>query len=729
VRSPLARLLLVSFVSLFLELLMIRWISTEIRIFAHLKNLALIACFAGLGLGYGLRRKQFSPLLSYWGMAILVVLALPPSVLGQWSLKNLNRWIVFKDLYSWTPANDIATMAMAVCVLLAIFLDIVFMFIPLGQMLGRIFRESPNPLRDYTWNVAASLVGILAFTGLSVLGTPPWVWFLCAFIPMLALLPRRHLTQIGALVPLLLMLGAPLLDVPSPAIISVQWSPYQKIQMWRLQARPAGPGRWTLAADIEKDQGPVMYMLDVNDTAMMWLLDLSPRELGRYPWVEAPGKIEWYDFPYHIYDAPRRVLVIGAGGGNDTAAALRHGAGHVDAVEIDPFIAALGRKYHPEHPYDDPRVTVHVNDARRFLAATHEKYDLIVFAQLDNTDYNSMSNLSNIRMDSYIYTRQSIAAAYRLLAPDGVMVVNFGADENQGRRTVRMIADAIGTVPRSFKNDLQMLFKGVQDTYVIDPSHRLDRALASDRALAAWVAQREMRWTPSYDTPDVSDDWPYWFLPRKAVPSLQIMVMIFIVAVSAALIMILLPGRSRAIDLHFFFLGAAFMLLEVHSISRVALLLGATWLPNAAVISVVLLMIILGNLVVARLRPAWKVSYALLGVSLLVQLIPQTLYIDPASNASVALALIVYALPIFFAALIFGRSFDACAAPDDALRSNLLGAICGGLLESLSFILGMSALMYVIIALYGLSALFAPSGAVRASGVDASPPPESLSAG
>ena len=45
----------------------------------------------------------------------------------------------------------------------------------------------------------------------------------------------------------------------------------------------------------------------------------------------------------------------------------RTGAKHVDAVEIDPKLAQIGRDFHPEGVYDDPRVTVHVNDGRAFL--------------------------------------------------------------------------------------------------------------------------------------------------------------------------------------------------------------------------------------------------------------------------------------------------------------------------------------------------------------------------
>src|SRR5579864_1135350 len=53
-------LVLVSVLSLFLELLMIRWISSEIRIFAYFKNFVLIACFLGFGLGCYLSRRRIN---------------------------------------------------------------------------------------------------------------------------------------------------------------------------------------------------------------------------------------------------------------------------------------------------------------------------------------------------------------------------------------------------------------------------------------------------------------------------------------------------------------------------------------------------------------------------------------------------------------------------------------------------------------------------------------------
>ena len=59
----------------------------------------------------------------------------------------------------------------------------------------------------------------------------------------------------------------------------------------------------------------------------------------------------FYQWPYMVFgDTFENVLVLGAGSGTDVAAALRHGAKHVDAVEIDPVIVRLGRQHHPDHP-------------------------------------------------------------------------------------------------------------------------------------------------------------------------------------------------------------------------------------------------------------------------------------------------------------------------------------------------------------------------------------------
>src|SRR5262249_58495677 len=92
----------------------------------------------------------------------------------------------------------------------------------------------------------------------------------------------------------------------------------------------------------------------------------------------------YYDFAYNARGALANVAVVGAGTGNDVAAGLRSGAGHVEAIEIDPAILLTGKVSHPERPYTDARVHAVVNDARSFLRTTDQSFDLIVYGLLDS---------------------------------------------------------------------------------------------------------------------------------------------------------------------------------------------------------------------------------------------------------------------------------------------------------------------------------------------------------
>ncbi len=60
----------VSALILYLELVLIRWIGTEIRIFAYLGNLILVVCFLGVGLGCSLSERP----LSSWRIGLNVFL-------------------------------------------------------------------------------------------------------------------------------------------------------------------------------------------------------------------------------------------------------------------------------------------------------------------------------------------------------------------------------------------------------------------------------------------------------------------------------------------------------------------------------------------------------------------------------------------------------------------------------------------------------------------------------
>ena len=130
------------------------------------------------------------------------------------------------------------------------------------------------------------------------------------------------------------------------------WTPYNKIEVSSIPAVATADGR-------EVRPG---WILRVQNLYYQRLLDLRQEtvELVHETYPLVGNAYYAYNYPY-TWKRPGRVLVVGAGTGNDVAAALRYGAERVDAVEIDPRIVEFGRRLHPEAPYGDPRVRVIVD--------------------------------------------------------------------------------------------------------------------------------------------------------------------------------------------------------------------------------------------------------------------------------------------------------------------------------------------------------------------------------
>jgi hypothetical protein len=65
----------------------------------------------------------------------------------------------------------------------------------------------------------------------------------------------------------------------------------------------------------------------------------------------------------------------------------------------------------------------------------------------------------------------------------------------------------------------------------------------------------------------------------------------------------------------------------------------------------------------------------------------------------------MFAVPVFFAGMLFALEFRSVESPSVALGANILGAVAGGLLENLSLLIGMRALLLVAMGLYCLAAI------------------------
>ena len=88
--------LLVSLLSLYLEILLIRWIGTEIRIFAYFANLVLVTCFFGLGVGYATPRVRMSLAHGMWLVAFLCLAVHP--VLAPLGFRQISEAVATRDV-------------------------------------------------------------------------------------------------------------------------------------------------------------------------------------------------------------------------------------------------------------------------------------------------------------------------------------------------------------------------------------------------------------------------------------------------------------------------------------------------------------------------------------------------------------------------------------------------------------------------------------------------------
>ncbi|MGA3081891.1 MAG: hypothetical protein ABSD44_10975 [Terracidiphilus sp.] len=695
-------LFLASFIALYFELIVIRYLSTEIRVFAYLKNLALIASFFGIGLGMLLETpprtlKRFFPVIA----AALFLLITFASVLKLTHLPIPTfDYRVFTEQPTaptghWLTLWVILMFFLYLIAIPGIMYLVVAFFAVLGGLVGEHLKQFPA-LRGYGINLAGSLAGIAAFTVLSFLGSPPVIWVLLGFGALVPFFFRQRWTMAAFALIVCAM------AVPQQ---HTYWSPYYRITLTEV-ATPAGWPR------------PAVYFVDVNHDYHQKMLDLSPEFIARFPDAE-PNRsgLATYELPYRLVPNPGQVLVVGAGTGNDVAAALRHGATHVDAVEIDPFILGLGQKYHPERPYDSPKVSVFVDDARAFLKKTHQKYDLIVFGYLDS--HTMVTAFSSIRLDNYVYTLESFREARSLLRENGTVVLAFGGGSTFiSERLSATLAQAFGAPPRAY-------FTGYDNSGVVF----VEGKGAESNQIGDFPEIGKQLQLHQASTILSTDHWPFLYLQSRTIPFAIWSVLALFLYFAATVLQRRVPLRRLASrqGLHMFFLGAGFMLLETRGVTELSLLFGSTWIVNAVVIASFLVMGLLANTFIMFRAVSRGIAYAALFTILAVGMFVPYSHFDTLPIAARVLAAATLAgLPVFFSGLVFSRSFRDVAHPAQGLGINLLGAVVGGVLENLVMIGGTPILGILAFLLYGLSAAFVP-GLTPPSEDSGSPQREALS--
>jgi spermidine synthase len=442
----------------------------------------------------------------------------------------------------------------------------------------------------------------------------------------------------------------------------------------------------------------------VNHIGYQRIVDLSAPFLARHPHLlkESPDENP-YNLPFRFAKPSPNVMIVGSGTGNDVAAALRHDSPSVDAVEIDPAIVALGKREHPEHPYDSSRVSLHLNDARAFLKRTERRYDLVLFGLLDS--HTQFSDYSNMRIDNFVYTEESFREAKRRLLPGGIVFVKFQVNHPwMARRLSDMLEHVFGKRPVVFQAESS--FTASATCFVISPSSRVEEALAEDAPLTAFVEKNGVVLQAAH-VPFTTDDWPYLYQEGRWIPRTYFSVGVLVILLAFGLYLQIPEARRQVPSLFFFIMGAGFLLLETQVISRLALYFGTTWEVNGIVISALLTALLAANIVIERMKkvlPRYWVLAGLLAGLVFAYVVPFDRV--PGQPTLVgALVAAVFSVPVFFAGLLFSLEFRTAMSPGAALGANVLGAVAGGLLENLSLLIGLHALLLVTVGLYAIAGI------------------------
>ena len=190
------KLFLASFLALYFELVVIRYLSTEIRVFAYLQNVPLIASFLGIGLGmiWGRAGKRLKRAFPFVAAALFLLIGYAP----QLDLTHLPFPGI--DYMVWGGQKDAGIPLLAYAFrylggVLGISVLVVAFFVVLGGLVGECLQTLP-PLPGYGTNLAGSLAGILVFTLIAYLYLPPVAWLLLGFLLAVPFFLRQRLALV-----------------------------------------------------------------------------------------------------------------------------------------------------------------------------------------------------------------------------------------------------------------------------------------------------------------------------------------------------------------------------------------------------------------------------------------------------------------------------------------------------------------------------------------------------
>jgi hypothetical protein len=447
---------------------------------------------------------------------------------------------------------------------------------------------------------------------------------------------------------------------------------------------------------------------------------------------------------------PERVLVLGAGAGASVWLAKKYGAARIDAVEVNPAIPGLLARW--QHfagdVYHQPGVRLFVEDARRYLADTAERYDLIELALALTGNVHAQPS----GLEAHLYTVEAVQLYLRRLTQTGVLVLIHSDPGNAYRQllTVLEALDAIG-VPRARALDgivvlhdprpgtayRYLLVVGtspmpldVVDRFDLDPAELLWGPGDPQERGAQLLDRAQLGATDDDDLTPVHDERPYFFQNTKGLRATALAEPGRLWVLAGALVLVFVAVAERRRDARTFVrpaavatgIGTAFLCVELALIQRFTLAAGGTLYAVSIVLFSLLAWSAAGALLLGgRWRRldrgvSWACLVAGLAVASTALAVRDLAWLD--SIASDAGRLLVIAVLLAPAGLAIGCPFPVLLAHhgESAARIASLWAIngaasvAGGIVAVLALrVAGSTHALLLAATLYMAAAVMAPA--------------------
>ena len=367
-------------------------------------------------------------------------------------------------------------------------------------------------------------------------------------------------------------------------------------------------------------------------------------------------KIEWdpASLPFQVV-RDGSAVIIGSAGGYEVLCALSHGFKQIVAIEMDPVICELLKNEYADYTgriFHLPQVNLIADEGRSVLKRLRRKFDVIQMVNSHNAD-SLLSGALSIS-ETYIYTVESFKDYWEHLQPDGlVYIVHWNGErlfatalQSLKEMGIEHPEEKFFIIQRSegfncfilkkgafTARDYDILkgFAGTPEDIAYSPDMRLDNLYYSMMAdLDGTVRKSSVNIAPVYDNS------PYFNQPNRIgqfrfrnmqirgmgeavvrsaiIYSNSIYLSIFVLSLLFSFLFIFLPLRRRRSDagqkpliFYFFFIGLAFIMVEVIFIKIFQLFLGSPAISISIIIFSLLVSSGVGSLLTARLfRPFGK---------------------------------------------------------------------------------------------------------------------------